>query len=104
MVAVLARSLGLWWLNACRIVYLVDEQIERKSFGFAYGTLPDHAESGEGRFVIEMDEDGTVWYDILAFSRPNRTLARIGYRYVRRVQNDSARIQRWRCNKRSKLI
>jgi hypothetical protein len=38
------------------------------------------------RFLIEMDGDGSVWYDILAFSRPNHVLARIGYPYVRRVQ------------------
>src|SRR5947208_12934797 len=25
VVAVLARILGLWWLNACRVVYVVDE-------------------------------------------------------------------------------
>lgn len=86
VVAVVARSIGLWWLNACRIVYVTDEELERKKFGFAYGTLPDHAGSGEERFLIEMDDDGTVWYDILAFSRPNRVLARIGYPYVRRVQ------------------
>ena len=26
VVAVIARNLGLWWLNACRIVYVVDEE------------------------------------------------------------------------------
>ncbi len=26
VVAILARSLGLWWLNACRIVAVVDEE------------------------------------------------------------------------------
>ena len=86
VVAVVARSIGLWWLNACRIVYLIDEELEEKKFGFAYGTLPDHAGAGEERFLIEMDGDGSVWYDILAFSRPNHVLARIGYPYVRRVQ------------------
>lgn len=86
VVAVVARSIGLWWLNACRIVYLIDEELEEKKFGFAYGTLPDHAGAGEERFLIEMDGDGGVWYDILAFSRPNHVLARIGYPYVRRVQ------------------
>jgi hypothetical protein len=45
-VAILARSIGLWWLNACRIVYVVDKV---DKFGFAYGTLPDHARSGEER-------------------------------------------------------
>lgn len=86
VVAILARSIGLWWLNACRIVYVIDEELEQKKFGFAYGTLPDHAGSGEERFLIEMDDDETVWYDILAFSRPQQFLSRLGYFYVRRVQ------------------
>ena len=51
MVAILARSIGLWWLNACRIVAVVDEDGPVKRFGFAYGTLPDHAGSGEERFL-----------------------------------------------------
>ncbi|HZZ77883.1 MAG TPA: DUF1990 family protein, partial [Gemmataceae bacterium] len=25
VVAVVARAIGLWWLNACRIVYVIDE-------------------------------------------------------------------------------
>src|SRR5215216_5409661 len=45
-VAVKARACGLWSLNACRIVYVVDEPAR---FGFAYGTLPDHVERGEER-------------------------------------------------------
>jgi uncharacterized protein (UPF0548 family) len=83
-VAVVARSMGLWWLNACRIVYVVRED---GRFGFAYGTLPDHAGTGEERFLVEWDRaDGGVWYDILAFSRPHRLSARLGYPYLRRVQ------------------
>ena len=40
-------------------------------FGFAYGTLPDHAGSGEEGFLVEWGrEEGSVWYDILALSRP----------------------------------
>ncbi len=87
VVAILARSIGLWWLNACRIVAVVNEEGAVKRFGFAYGTLPDHAGSGEERFLIEWDrEDDSVWYDILAFSRPRHLLARLGYPWVRRVQ------------------
>lgn len=79
VVAILARSLGLWWLNACRIVAVVDEDGPVKRFGFAYGTLPDHAGSGEERFLVEWDrEDDSVWYDILAFSRPRHVLVRLG--------------------------
>jgi uncharacterized protein (UPF0548 family) len=87
VVAILARSLGLWWLNACRIVAVVNEDGPVSRFGFAYGTLPDHAGSGEERFLVEWDrEEGSVWYDILAFSRPRHALARLGYPWVRRVQ------------------
>ncbi len=82
-VAVVARALGLWCLNAARIVYVVDEP---RRFGFAYGTLPGHVESGEERFLIEVADDDSVWYDILAFSRPNHFLTRLGYPYVRRLQ------------------
>ena len=62
-------------------------------YGFAYGTLPGHAESGEERFAVEWDQaDGGVWYDILAFSRPNHLLARLGYPLTRRTQKRFARV------------
>lgn len=85
VVAIVARCVGLWWMNACRIVYVVDDS-EKKRFGFSYGTLPNHAGSGEERFLIEMDDDQNVWYDILAFSRPHSLTARLGYPYMRIVQ------------------
>jgi uncharacterized protein (UPF0548 family) len=91
-VAVVARLFGLWWLNACRIVYVVDEQGPVQRFGFAYGTLPGHAESGEERFTVEWREAaGAVWYDIQAFSRPRQVLARLGYPLARRLQRRFAR-------------
>jgi uncharacterized protein (UPF0548 family) len=86
VVAVVARSMGVWWLNACRIVYVIEDDGPLQRFGFAYGTLPDHAGSGEERFLIEINESGDVWYDILAFSRPQHVLARLGYPFVRVVQ------------------
>lgn len=86
VVSVLARTFGLWWLNACRIVYVIDETDPLPRFGFAYGTLPGHAESGEERFLIEMDESADVWYDILAFSRPRQLLAWLGYPFARAAQ------------------
>jgi uncharacterized protein (UPF0548 family) len=74
-------------LNACRIVFLVDEESPLKRFGFAYGTLAEHAESGEERFTIEWNrDDDRVWYDILAFSRPKQMLARLGYPLSRSLQ------------------
>jgi uncharacterized protein (UPF0548 family) len=92
VVAVIARLFGLWWLNVCRIVYIADEEGSVKRFGFAYGTLPEHAESGEERFIVEWHEqDDAVWYDILAFSRPKQLLARLGYPFARRMQKRFAR-------------
>ena len=92
VVAVVARLFGLWWLNCCRIVYLVNEERPVKRYGFAYGTLPEHAESGEERFTVEWhEEDDAVWYDILAFSRPRQFLARLGYPHVRQLQKQFAR-------------
>ncbi|PYV39595.1 MAG: hypothetical protein DMG06_22750 [Acidobacteria bacterium] len=35
-VVVLIRHFGFWSLNACRVVYLIEEE---QRFGFAYGTL-----------------------------------------------------------------
>lgn len=91
-VAVTARVLGVWWSNACRIVYTVDETGPVCRFGFAYGTLPGHAESGEERFLIEWDRtENAVWYDIIAFSRPKHLLVRLGYPLTRRMQKRFAR-------------
>ena len=90
-VAVSINHFGFYSLNACRIVYVVDEEGPIKRFGFAYGTLAEHAESGEERFTIEwIREDDSVWYDILAFSRPRQMLARLGYPLSRLLQKKFA--------------
>ena len=87
VVAIMAWASGLWSLNFCRIVYVVDESGPISKFGFAYGTLPGHVESGEELFQIEWDQNTkSVWYDILAFSRPNHFLTRLGYPLVRHTQ------------------
>lgn len=83
VVAMSARVWGIWWLNACRIVYTFDEP---NRFGFAYGTLPGHAEMGEEIFMVERSEDGTVRYVIKAFSRPRLWLARLAYPVARAHQ------------------
>ena len=90
-VVVVSRQAGLWALNASRIVYTVDTPGPRRRCGFAYGTLPGHAERGEERFLVEQTADGAVWYDILAFSRPRHPLAILGFPITRRVQRRFAR-------------
>ena len=92
IVAVTAHVFGVWWLNACRIVHVVDETEATIRFGFAYGTLPGHVESGEEQFVIEWDRaDNSVWYDILAFSKPNHVVTRLGVPFARCIQKRFAR-------------
>jgi uncharacterized protein (UPF0548 family) len=87
VVAIVARTLGLWSVNACKMVYVVDESGPILRFGLACGTSPGHAARGEERFLIECDrDDNNVWYDILAFSRPKDFLTWLGYPIVRRMQ------------------
>jgi uncharacterized protein (UPF0548 family) len=92
VVAVSMRHFGFFSLNACRIAYTVDELAAGENrgisrFGFAYGTLSEHAESGEERFTVEWNRArDEVWYDILAFSRPRAALARLAYPLSRFLQ------------------
>jgi uncharacterized protein (UPF0548 family) len=86
-VAVLARHFGLWSLNACRIIYSLEEEGKLRRQGFAFGTLPGHMEEGEERFMVEWDrESGAVWYELLAFARPKPLMAKIAYPLVRLIQ------------------
>ena len=55
VVAVLIRHLGFWSLNGCRVVYSVGGFDGEARFGFAYGTLTNHAESGEELFEVFLD-------------------------------------------------
>jgi uncharacterized protein (UPF0548 family) len=91
VVSVLTRQFGLWSLNACRVVYLFDETAPLRKFGFAYGTLDDHVEQGEERFTIEWHPNDEVWYDILAFSRPNKLIVKLGLPLTRMLQKRFAR-------------
>lgn len=83
-IAMMAKHMGFWSLNAARIVYTLDEP---QRFGFAYGTLGDHVECGEERFSVELDAaTSEVWYDLYSFSRPRHVLAKVGYPYARYLQ------------------
>jgi uncharacterized protein (UPF0548 family) len=90
-VAVLVSHLGFWSLNACRIVYVIEEHGPVERYGFAYGTLPGHAAFGEERFTVEYDiENGAVGYDLFAFSRPG-PLPLLAYPFTRALQKRFAR-------------
>ncbi len=96
-VAVVMRHYGFWSMNACRIVYVMDDATEIdgsrvRRVGFAYGTLPEHGAVGEERFLVEWHAtDDSVWFDLYAFSRPGKLLARLGYPFGRRLQRRFAR-------------
>lgn len=87
LIGTMARVFGLWMVNVCRIVHVVDEGGPISRYGLAYGTLPGHAECGEEQFLVEWHEgDDSVWYEILAISKPGGWLARLAYPLTRRLQ------------------
>ena len=87
VVAVLIRHFGFWSLNGCRVLYTVGDLNDAARFGFAYGTLTNHAEAGEELFEVFMDpQTGNVMYRIRAISRPQAMLARVGQPIVRVLQ------------------
>ena len=95
VVAVLIHHLGFWSLNGCRVVYPVGSADDRDRYGFAYGTLTNHAEAGEELFEVFRDpRTDEVLYRIRAISWPRAMLARVGQPIVRvlqeRFRHDSA--------------
>lgn len=79
VVALTARVGVFRWTNPCRVVETFDEAGPPRRFGFAYGSLAEHFERGEARFVVELSDDGAVWYELAIYSRPRHWLARLGY-------------------------
>lgn len=60
----------------CRVVYVLDEPDRQ---GFAYGTLPGHAESGEECFSVRIDpHTESVYSEVVAFSRHATWWSRLG--------------------------
>ena len=97
--AVLIRHLGFWSLNGTRVLNLVEPNDARPAFGFTYGTLTNHAESGEELFEVFIDRTSDeVMYRIRAVSWPQTALAYIGQPVVRylqaRFRHDSAAAMR----------
>ena len=88
----LMRVFGLWWLNALRIVYEVDDDgtssggTVKRRVGFAYGTLPGHVESGEERFTVVWLTDDSVHYELHAFSRPRYWMVKLTKPVARALQ------------------
>ncbi|MEU2432712.1 DUF1990 domain-containing protein [Streptomyces sp. NPDC007861] len=84
-------SLGLGpvrFTAPCRVVWT---EYERDRTGFAYGTRAGHPESGEESFVVELRDDGSVWFTVMAFSRPARWYTRLAGPLVPPLQRLYAR-------------
>ena len=87
VIVVLIHHLGIWSLNGGRVLYAVGDRLHGSTFGFAYGTLTNHAERGEEVFEVSLrPETDEVVYRIRAASRPRAVLARLGYPVVRALQ------------------
>lgn len=85
LVATLIRQFGIYSLNVARIVYTELDSDHR--FGFGYGTLSEYPVYGEERFSVVYDAaSGNVSYEIYSFAKPATMLTKIGWRFVRKVQ------------------
>ncbi|MER6447280.1 DUF1990 domain-containing protein [Streptomyces venezuelae] len=73
----------------CQVIWTAYEPAR---IGFAYGTLAGHPECGEESFVVDMDPDGTVWFTVTAFSRPNAWYTRLAGPVVPVLQHQYARL------------
>jgi uncharacterized protein (UPF0548 family) len=83
-IAVFGIRIGPWRIDApVRVIEVIDTA---GATGFAYGTLPGHPESGEERFLVRLDPEGTVRAEIRAFSRPGRWFSRLARPAGRRIQ------------------
>jgi uncharacterized protein (UPF0548 family) len=87
IVALVIRHFGFWSISGCRVVYSIGDEGRAARFGYAYGTLTNHAAAGEELFEISL-HPGTndVIYRIRAVSWPRALLARVGYPLVRLLQ------------------
>jgi uncharacterized protein (UPF0548 family) len=74
---------GIFLLNACQVVYVIDQP---RSFGFGYGTLRDHPARGEERFLLEHQENDDVVLSLFAFSKPSSWLYWLGLPVTRLMQ------------------
>jgi len=87
-VAILCRTWGLWSILPSRIVAVHTETGATERYGFTYGTLQAHVESGEERFTVAWDHStDEVLYELAAFSRNQWWLARLTGPLVRYQQH-----------------
>jgi uncharacterized protein (UPF0548 family) len=88
MFAFASHQLGVWSVNVCRIVRVVDEADgEGARLGFSYGTVGTHALRGEERFLVTWDaRSDKVRFGIRKFSTPANLLTQLLGPVARGVQ------------------
>jgi uncharacterized protein (UPF0548 family) len=79
----------IWVVAPCHIAYATSET---DRFGFAYGTLPGHAEEAEEAFHVLRHSDGSISFEMVAFSRPAVWLARVAGPISRAAQVRTTRL------------
>ncbi|MFG2616347.1 DUF1990 family protein [Streptomyces sp. NPDC048507] len=72
----------------CEVIWTAYEPART---GFAYGTRTGHPARGEESFVVEIDDDGAVWFTVTAFSRPDRWYTRLAGPVLPLLQHAYAR-------------
>lgn len=75
VVALVTGIFPVWTVSAVRVVAVAQSA---RHFSFTLGTLPQHAVTGLERFSVYLDETETVWYEILAVSKPRHPLVKLG--------------------------
>ena len=78
-----SEQLCLFTVNACRIIYVVDDPGD---FAFAWGTLAGHPVCGEERLGLCLSDNGDVVFEIRKFSRPAHVFVRLAGPVARRIQ------------------
>ena len=66
-----------------QVVWVVNEPLR---YGYGYGTLPGHPESGEESFMVCLEPDETVTFEVKAFSRPDTWYTRMGRPFAEAAQ------------------
>ena len=98
--ATVASHLGFYSVHPCKVIYVIDDE-PTKRFGFGFGTLEGHAEHGEERFLVALDDHERVRYEVQAFSRPaglvTRMAAPVTRAYQLRFQRETLDTMRHRC-------
>ncbi|MCG5219805.1 DUF1990 domain-containing protein [Streptosporangium sp. KLBMP 9127] len=73
----------------CRVIWVVEEATRT---GFGYGTLHGHPVSGEESFLLELGDDGALWFTVTSFSRPHAWYARLAGPILPLLQHTFARL------------